>query len=327
MGAEALSQSIVFSAAGRDFTIDDVLLAARARGDLVRIEAETAEALACTRYAEEEGFELDEDAAQAASVEFRYQRDLATAEDTERWLQRRGLTLDDFGAYFERRQCRLRFHDQASELACEFPPSPEELEAALWPDVLLGNHFEALGRALAWSVAARLEQEPARVVWPALDEDLPLLERSYQEERRRTLTPENCACALKTRHQSLIRVVLERASFASREIAEEALLCVREDGEPLQEVAAGTAGRFAVITSFAESLPESLQQRCLSALPGEVFPPMQDDDGHAVVRLVEKIEPGLDDADVRDRVEQWLLDARFAQLVRTHIRWADKELE
>jgi hypothetical protein len=44
----------VFSAAGRDFTIDDVLLAARACGDLVPIEAETAEALACARYAEGE---------------------------------------------------------------------------------------------------------------------------------------------------------------------------------------------------------------------------------------------------------------------------------
>jgi hypothetical protein len=320
-------QSVAFAADGRDFTIDDVLLAARHRGDLVPIEAETAEALACARYAEEEGFALDEDAVQAASDEYRYQKDLVTAEDTERWLQQRGLTLDDFGAHFERRHWRLRFPDQSSELVREYAPSPDDLESARWPDVLLGNHFEVLARALAWRVAAHLEQQPQTVLGPDLEEDLPLLERSYQEERARTLTPENGARAVKIRHQSLIRVVLERASFASREIAEEALLCVRDDGEPLQEVAARTTGRFAVTTSFAESLPESLQQRCLSALPGEVFPPMQDDDGHAVVRLVEKIEPDLGDGEVRGRVEQWLLDSRFAQLVRAHIRWTLKELE
>jgi hypothetical protein len=322
-----MPQNVVFAAAGRDFTVHDVLLAARHRGDLVPIEAETAEALACARYAEEEGFEIDENAAQAASVEYRYQKDLVTAEDTERWLEQHGLTLDDFGAYFERRHWRRRFQGQSSELAREYPPSPDDVEAALWPDVLLGSHFDGLARALAWRVAAHLEQQPTFVPGPELEEDLPLLERSYQEERRGTLTPENCAQALKTRHQSLLRVVLEQASFASREIAEEALFCVREDGEPLQEVAARTAGRFAVTTSFAESLPESLQQRCLSALPGEVFPPVQGEDAYAVVRLVEKIEPDLNDGDVRGRVEQWLLDARFVQLVRTHIRWTMKELE
>ncbi len=318
---------IVFSAAGRDFTIDEVLLAARARGDLEPIEAETAEALSCARYAEEEGFELDEDAVQAASDEYRYQKDLVTAEDTERWLHQRGLTLEDFGAHLERRHWRFRFHDQASELAREFPPSPNDVETALWPDVMLESHFETLARALAWRVAAHLERKPAPALGPALEEDLPLLERSYEEERLRTLAPENCARALKTRHQSLIRVVLERASCASDEIAQEAVLCVREDGEPLQEVAARTASRFSVTTSFAESLPESLQQRCLSALAGEVFPPIPDEDAYSVIRLVEKIEPDLSDAEVRGRVEQWLLDARFAQLVRTHIRWTLEELE
>ena len=320
-------QPTVFAAAGRDFTIDDVLLAARARGDLVPIEAETAEALACARYAEEEGFELDEDAVQAASDEYRYQKDLVTAEDTERWLHQRGLTLDGFGAYFERRHWRLRFHDQASDLAREFAPSRDDLEQALWQDVLLGRHFATLARALAWRVAAHLEQQPKSVPGPELEEDLALLERSYEEERLRTLAPENCARALKTRHQSLIRVVLERASCVSDEIAQEAVLCVREDGEPLQEVAARTASRFSVTTSFAESLPESLQQRCLSALAGEVFPPIPDEDAYWVIRLVEKIEPDLSDADVRGRVEQWLLDARFAQLVRAHIRWTLEELE
>ena len=51
----------------------------------------------------DDGRESNDDAIDAAAQAFRYEHDLITAEETERWLADRGLTLSDFGDYFARR--------------------------------------------------------------------------------------------------------------------------------------------------------------------------------------------------------------------------------
>ena len=50
------------------------------------------------------GRETDQSALQARSEEFRISRDLISAEETERWLDERGLILDDFSDFLIREQ-------------------------------------------------------------------------------------------------------------------------------------------------------------------------------------------------------------------------------
>ncbi len=45
---------------------------------------------------------MDDAAVAAAAEAFRYEHDLITAEETERWLEKRALSLDDFTDYFVR---------------------------------------------------------------------------------------------------------------------------------------------------------------------------------------------------------------------------------
>src|SRR5205823_14247606 len=61
----------------------------------------------CDRLANEQGLEADESAVDAAAIAFRYQHDLITAEETERWLETRGAALGEVGEYFARQYwCR-----------------------------------------------------------------------------------------------------------------------------------------------------------------------------------------------------------------------------
>ena len=49
---------------------------------------------------ERTGLELDDSALDSAAIAFRYQHDLITAEETERWLEDRGVSLGEFSEYF-----------------------------------------------------------------------------------------------------------------------------------------------------------------------------------------------------------------------------------
>ena len=54
----------------------------------------------CDRLANERELELDDSALDSAAIAFRYKHDLITAEETERWLEDRGVSLAEFSEYF-----------------------------------------------------------------------------------------------------------------------------------------------------------------------------------------------------------------------------------
>ena len=92
----------VFSLGERTYTWLDVVLAAIVRGDWAALETQVSLGLALVERAGEAD-ELPEEAEiDAAAEEFRYDRDLVTAEEMEGWLGRCGLTLEEWMEYIER---------------------------------------------------------------------------------------------------------------------------------------------------------------------------------------------------------------------------------
>lgn len=96
----AVRGQVVFQAGQKTITVDDVICAAHLRGEL---EASWSRVL---KYAQSETSGLGPDQAdlQARSEQFRISRDLISAEETERWLDERGLTLDDFSDFLVRQE-------------------------------------------------------------------------------------------------------------------------------------------------------------------------------------------------------------------------------
>ena len=59
----------------------------------------------------------------------------------------------------------------------------------------------------------------------------------------------------------------------------------------------------------------------LSAVPGEVLGPVTNDDEFQIYRLVRKIEPELDDAEVAARIDAYLFRSHFAERTAGRVRW------
>src|SRR5205085_6111509 len=94
---------VIFSQANRSFTVKDVIDWAAVRGELDPIWAEFMRVIECDRLGNEQNLEWDDSGLDLAITAFRYEHDLITAEETERWLHDRNVTLSEFSEYFARR--------------------------------------------------------------------------------------------------------------------------------------------------------------------------------------------------------------------------------
>jgi hypothetical protein len=100
----------------------------------------------------------------------------------------------------------------------------------------------------------------------------------------------------------------------SSDVAREALQCVREDGESMEEIVRSARYPFRRINVLYEDLPKDLQQKLLCAMSGEVLGPFPRAGGFQLCRVVQKTERDAADDEVRRRVECKIIEGHFSEL-------------
>lgn len=103
-----------------------MVAAAHFRGELDEPWLRLLVGLAAEEQAAERELEPDDDAMQTLSDEFRSDRDLITAEETEQWLEQRGLTLEDFSDFFVRKYWDDRLGAKIEPEASKYDAAPDE---------------------------------------------------------------------------------------------------------------------------------------------------------------------------------------------------------
>jgi hypothetical protein len=344
----ALRGQVIFRAGQKTITVDEVICAAHLRGEL---ETSWRRVL---KYAQSEtiGLEADQADLQVRSEQFRISRDLISTEETERWLDERGLTLDDFSEFLARQEV---YDDLASvdggQTRQDYAFAPVDLREQLRADLLFTGEFDRLATGLAWRIAAHeavsdsvpasaIASERARFLersgvsddmldrWLlALGRDavwfneMLELEALFRRQREALFTLASCERMLPSLRMPLARFELELIEVDSRDAAREVFECVSADGESMEEVASGAGYPYRRSTVFYEDLPADLQPRLLSAMPEEILDPIEREGGFELFRLIRKIELNLADEEVRSRVEAKIMERHFSELVARFVRW------
>ncbi|MBA3543460.1 MAG: hypothetical protein H0T83_03335 [Chthoniobacterales bacterium] len=348
---ESIENKLVFTSGGDDFTIRDILDAAFFRCELEPAWNELLRLMAAERIADEKELAFDDDEIDAAAERFRYEHDLITAEETERWLSDRGLTLSDFGAYFVRQYWGEQMADVTPE-ALDYFAAPNDMRALLTNELILSGELDRMAQRQSWRVAAAKEAE-GQPLDPELlaAERAEFLERSgFKEEEvdgwlekvgrdrawfdqalaMEAIHRRDCASVLSEQAREreiaalrlpLTRFEVETIELDSLDAAREALLCAREDGMSMEEVAAEGRYPYRRPEVLLEEIPEDLQQKFLSVHPGDILEPIARGDGFHICRVIGKSEPDLEDPLVRQRAEDRIVDRHFADLTTRHIQW------
>jgi hypothetical protein len=341
---ECLARSI-FTVGEESFDLQKVLGAAEHLGQANALWSSLADSLACATFAVEEGFGEEPEQVQDAVDGFRYGRGLVSAEETERWLAERGLSVEDLYDTLARARWLRNFQGQLAEIRAGYAPRPGALGEALWPELIVHGHLGCMARCLARLVvaprlvpaASGLEGGAAAVppaprgcpAWaccpPAWRARLRRLESVYTAVCGSLLAPRRLEQELASRRLDLTRFGLLLARSASRDAARELLLCVTQDGEPFEQAAVRAGAGPERTLLFLEDAPESMAPHLVSAVPGECAlledAEQEEQEPPVVMYVAEKIPPRLDDPDVRARLEAALLERSFAPVIDEHVRW------
>jgi len=342
---------VIFTSGDESFTVRDLIDWAALQGELEPIWKKLLRLVAAEAKADESDIELDDAAVAAAAEAFRYEHNLLTAEETERWLEERGLSLDDFTSYFVRQYWGKTIDDVEGE-QIEYASAPNELQELFVVELVLSGEMDRLAKRLSWRVAGKLESgnndprpesiaaertrflqrsgtnEETLPVWlNAIGRDegwfahAVVLEALHRQKRDRLLSPRAREHEMTAMRLSLTRFELETMEVDSLDAAREAILCVCEDGMSMSDVADEARYPYRRAEILLEDLPGDLQQKVLNVAAGDVLEPITRGDGFQVCRVIEKAEPKAEDEAVRDRAEKRILERHFSELIAKHIQW------
>lgn len=345
--AGAWRDRIAFEIRDQSRTFLDVALAAAVRGDLAPFIERSARLYQGSVHARESGLDLDMASVETAIEEFRYARDLVTLEETERWLDDRGLNVDDLTGHFLRRfWFKAAGHPTTSDVSGRDGNEPPP-----WPaDLILSGEFTRLARLLAGEEIAILDRPgPTGPESDALlegfrkrmglgDADCEEWLARHQMDRARLLTllhgqAQHTADQLAVltdparvqmlgqMRSDLCRAELEVVEFDHPLAAQEAYLCATSDRLSMETVAMESGFSIRSQSGFLRDLPEPWRMAILSASPGRVLQPLAGPETISLVRLVRRIQPGLKDPVVRAEVDQALWQRHFGEAELREIRW------
>jgi hypothetical protein len=341
---------VIFSRGERGFTAKEVVDCAVVRGEIDSLWNDFLRVAECNRLANERALELDDSALDSAAIAFRYKHDLITAEETERWLEDRGVSLTEFSEYFARQYWGRSYSGRVDPPKSSYETASPEVKDLFLVDLILSGSLDRMADRLSYRVAAQADEagdnnasvgeERLRFLaaakidqadladWLAqlgrdqewLDETL-AAEAVYERRVSQILTEQALQKELGPMQLNLTRFQLETVEVDSRDAAAEVVACVRNDGMEMSEVAEESRYPFHRGEVLLEDIPSEQQQRFLSVKAGTLFDPIPRGDAFEVWRVKTRTEPSLQDPVIRARLESRIIDRCFNELRSKHIDW------
>ena len=350
----ALFARTAFSAGADAYQWRDVVLASMASGEWQMAKVSARRGLVAAAHARAAGVTLPDVALDDAVRAFRYERNLASASATEAWLARWQLGVSDWRESLRRALLLERFRDVLRGLTLAGEEVDREvIGAALHADAVCAGLYDRLARSLAARAAAHarvrsdsaagdgdpavaphegdLEKAMSRV-------DLELVGLTANEARERltifgtwqasvpkfhrlVLTDARVRQRIQARTVEWTRFACRLAFFPDRDMASEAVLCVRDDALDLADIAVAAHVSLVEKRFFLDEAEPTAKVPLLAVRPGDVVGPIAIGTEWVVFEVREKRAPNESDPAARRRAEGELLADAFDREMECSIRW------
>ena len=322
----SLLGQLVFSVGRQQYYWDDVILSARRWGDWADLEKELREGIACLKRLDEAEEEFDPEALESAANDFRYERDLLTAEEAEAWLNRWNLSADSWMEYLQRFILRRKWADQLVEIVARYRVTKKEIHSSLHAEAICSGHLARFARALAARASA---YEKALEAGWVRDEPksaeatgrIRLLEASYQRFCDHVVDAQGIKNQVDSHRLDWIRIGCRYVLFSQEQMAREAALCARDDGMQLDEVAANASIALQNATMYLDEVEPSLRDRFLSAEKGALVGPLNWDKAFGLFLVEDKIIPAVEDPEIKQRAQETLLESAVNREINKRVKW------
>ncbi len=339
---KSFDDEVIFTVGERDYLGKDVILAAKLWGDWNTMEQEVRKGIACWKKWEEGEEDMVEDEIESTAAEFRYAHNLITAEETESWLQARNVTTEKWMDYIHRLLLRRNWAAGLDRILTEYPSGDAEVASLMEQEALLSGEMARLsyklaGRASIYESQTQtiltnslspevhsylqafpeiFEQEPRKRI-----EHLAELELFFKDFCRKTATPGMIRQQVHNHSMDWIRFDLVSATFLNRQAAQEAVLCVKEDGRDIVEVAAEAKVKSDRQYLYFHQLDPSISDRFWGAQKGELLGPIELTTGFILYYVIDKNLPSADDPEIERKAEETLINSIIDREINNRVKW------
>ena len=350
----ALFARTAFSVGADAYQWRDIVLASMVSGEWQMAKVATRRGLVAAAHARAAGVTLPDAAIDDAMRAFRYERNLASASATEAWLARWQLSVSDWRESLRRAHLLERFRDVLRGLTLTGEAFDREaLRAALHADAVCASLYDRLARSLAARAAAHvrvcsdsaasdggapavlheghLEKAMSRV-------DLEFLGLTADEARVRLTTFSAWQASLPRFHRLVLtdarlrqriearkvdwtRFACRLAFFPDRDMASEAVLCVRDDALNLADIAVAAHVPLVEKRFSLDEAEPTAKVPLLAARAGDIVGPIAIGAEWVVFEVREKRSPSEADSAARRRAESELLADGFEREIERSVRW------
>jgi hypothetical protein len=342
-------------AVGKDvFTWEDVVLAAHLWDAIRPIEVRITEGLAAEQHL---GDEIPDDAVEELASEWRYERNLISADDTESWLAAREISVDEWLDHFRRAEARRRVGKDLTAIAKRYRSASSGIDDILFAEGMCSGSFSEVTERLAGRVAvharavsdARAERAPTKAkLRPALErlprplrqkglfdlsgtecvkraEVIAMMDLVYERFIAEATDGSAIAQEIEGHGLEWTRLDCRTLLFPSEEPAREVILLVRQDGLPIAKAASVAGAKVTRTHQVIEDLRPPLRDRLVAAQPGDLIGPVRVDGGFLVASVVKRVEPSSSDESIRararERIERRIVQGEVDKRVTWHERF------
>ncbi len=301
-----LAEQPVFSVDGVPYSWGDVLLSAELRGTLEELTEATRRGLG------EAGRQLGPEAIRAAAAQFRYDRNLLSAEELKAWLARWHLELDDWTGHLRRTLLQLERTEPLS------PAGADGLDRAVAVDAICTGFLEREARKLAADAvlgAAAFASGDRRAL-------IAHVTSSAAEARLALAAAADVEREIANRALEWTRIEADLLQLGDVDTAREAALAVRLDGRPLADVARDCGAALERRTLYVEEAEQERLTELLGARPGDLVGPVARGEGFLLVHVHARTRPSADDPELRRRAERYLVERAIERELEARVRWA-----
>ena len=291
-----------FQCGDERFSWAEVHAASRLRGTWQAVEDGAVLGLACIHRMGFEAGTLAASEVVAATTRFRHERNLLSGDELEAWLEHWGLSAAAWRDYFRRALLRERWASDVDETARKFVVHDEELAEALWAEAICSGALEAAARRLAGDagLAAATEVTP-----PAgTAQRLALIQAAADEALAAAGTVEAIEREVAAHQLDWLRLDGWRLNLPNEDQAREAAMCVRQDGQPLAQVAADCAARLEALQVHMSDADGELGPLLLAAREGELIGPIAREGSYSLMVIDRKVRPDRADPETQRRATE-----------------------
>jgi hypothetical protein len=316
----------MFTVANQNFGWPEIVLAAQVWGEWQPFIETVRQSLACLRLATRND-ELPKAAElrQAANA-FRYAHNLISAEETNHWLHRWEVSIDDWMNYLRGQLLRGRWAQQIGEVVAAYPVSEQEVAEvtkgyAVCADKLRDWAVRLAGRAAlaADSGGFAVGERPAI---GSADDLIAAIEAEFARQQKEAVTAKLIDSKIAHHRLDWMRFDCRYLWFAEERVAREAAWCISEDGLSLDEVANRARATVQAANFYADEIELQVRPYFLAARQGDLLGPLKIWQGFPLISLLRKQLPAADDPLTRARAEQAILASLTEQAMNQRVRWS-----